>query len=299
MKVKDYIQPENIFLDVALSDKDAVLHFAAERLAAQKGITHQPETIYQGLTAREAIMSSGVGEGIGMPHTLKLESELKPKQMGLILIRPSQPIDFDAIDDTPVDIIFVTAMTSDQGELHLQILAAISRLCRNQDFCHAIRTAPDSRTLYQIIMQTEQENDPEPAHKSSHNQYLLIVVINNEDYIEELVSGWLECGINGGTVIESTDMIQLISYNVPIFAGFRALTNGGAMRHNKTIFTAVKDRWILEKAVRFVEGLLKRSGKPHQGIYFVLPIIALDRLGLEVDSKTHSEHIKTKLGRPC
>ncbi len=64
--------------------------------------------------------------------------------------------------------------------------------------------------------------------------FLLIAVINEEELLDELITGWLDIGITGATVIETTDLLQLISHHIPIFAGFRTLNSGG-MTHNKTI----------------------------------------------------------------
>ncbi|MEZ4568672.1 MAG: hypothetical protein R2860_17465 [Desulfobacterales bacterium] len=63
--------------------------------------------------------------------------------------------------------------------------------------------------------------------------------------MDELITGWLDLGISGATVIETTGALQLISQHIPIFAGLRSLTSGGG-RHNKTIFTAIKIKrcWI-------------------------------------------------------
>ncbi|CAN2042535.1 Transcriptional regulator [Candidatus Magnetomoraceae bacterium gMMP-15] len=127
--------------------------------------------------------------------------------------------------------------------------------------------------------------------------YLLIAVINDEELLEELITGWLDIGITGSTVIESTDLLQLISYNIPIFAGFRSLTSGG-MRHNKTILTAIENPNILDQAVSYLKTICRETGKSHQGIYFVTPMVSFGRLGMEINSMTHQHHVEKKLGRP-
>lgn len=127
--------------------------------------------------------------------------------------------------------------------------------------------------------------------------YLLIAVINNEELLNELITDWLDIGITGGTVAETTDLLQLISYHIPIFAGFRTLMSGG-MPHNKTLLTAIEDRDSLNQAVACLETLCLRTGKPHQGVYFVVPLVAFGRLGLEVDPEQHQSHMEKKVGRP-
>ncbi len=126
--------------------------------------------------------------------------------------------------------------------------------------------------------------------------YLLIAVINNEELLDELVTGWLDMGITGATVAETTDVLQLISNHIPIFAGFRSLTSGGTI-HNKTLFTAIENQETLDKAVAYLEMICARTGKPHQGVYFVTPLKTFGRLGLEVDPVEHKSHVEKKLGK--
>ena len=124
--------------------------------------------------------------------------------------------------------------------------------------------------------------------------YLLTAIINNEELLDDLITGWLDIGITGATLVESTDSLQLISHHVPIFAGFRALTSGG-VRHNKTIFTVIEDQQVLDAAIGFLKSICRETGKPHQGVYFVTPITQFGRLGQEVDATQHKRHVKKKI----
>ncbi len=108
--------------------------------------------------------------------------------------------------------------------------------------------------------------------------YLLTTVINNEELIDDLITGWLDLGLTDTTVIETTDALQLISHHVPIFAGFRALSSGG-MHHNRTLFTIVTEKKTLESAILFLKQLIKETGKSQQALYFVTPIIDMGKLG--------------------
>lgn len=126
---------------------------------------------------------------------------------------------------------------------------------------------------------------------------LLIAVINDETLLEDILTGWLDMGITGATVIESTDLLQLISHHIPIFAGFRSMTAGGGL-HNKTIFTAIESRSMLEKAVNHLEQICRDTGKSSQGVYLALPIDSFGRLGVEMAPDHYQRHIEKKVGRP-
>lgn len=127
--------------------------------------------------------------------------------------------------------------------------------------------------------------------------YVLVAVINNEQLLDELITGWLDIGITGATVIESTDSLQLISHHIPIFAGFRTLTSGG-MLHNKTIFTVIESIDTLNTAIAYLEALFRDTDKPHQGIYFVSSVTKFGRLGQEVNHTQRKKHLEKKIGRP-
>lgn len=108
--------------------------------------------------------------------------------------------------------------------------------------------------------------------------YLLFAVINDEDILDDLITGWLDIGITDATILESTDLLQLISHQIPIFAGFRGLTSSG-MRHNKTLFTVIDEKPKLDQAVEYLEFLCRKTNEPHQGIYFVAPLLSFSHLG--------------------
>jgi len=108
--------------------------------------------------------------------------------------------------------------------------------------------------------------------------YLLFAVVTNEDLLDELITGWMDLGISGATVIETTGALQLISQHVPIFAGLRSLTSGGIAR-SKTIFTAVETEHLLDEAIAFLENLIDKSYPEQQGVYFVTPLSHFGRLG--------------------
>lgn len=135
-----------------------------------------------------------------------------------------------------------------------------------------------------------------PSLQGRPGSYLLIAIINNEDILDDLITGWLDIGITGATVLESTDFVQLISTHIPIFAGFRTLTGGG-MHHNKTIVAAVEEKSILDDAVNFLDSLCQKTGKPHQGVYFVAPLLQFAHLGRPLDPSDRKRDMEKKAGR--
>ena len=115
---------------------------------AQIVCTDQPALAYDNvldhLIAREKLGSTGLGHGIAIPHC-RVEECREP--MGS-LISLKEPLDFDAPDDAPVDLLFVLLVPSEAHQEHLEILADIARLFNGDRFRSALRAARDSQSLY-------------------------------------------------------------------------------------------------------------------------------------------------------
>jgi nitrogen PTS system EIIA component len=151
MKVWKHLTSENIYLNTPLADKYAVLRFIAESLQ-KSGLIKDTDILIEGLLQREKTMSTGVGNGICFPHTTS--SELT--ESALMLIRPLNPLDFEALDKLPVDIILAIIVPENQTSLHLQMLAGMSRLCRVPEFLTLVRSAEDEQILRQKIKELEE-----------------------------------------------------------------------------------------------------------------------------------------------
>ncbi len=152
MRIWKLLQKENIFLKIGLLDKEAILHYIAD-VCKQNNFVTDSGLIYNGLETREQTMSTGIGNGIALPHTTSADTN-KPY---VILIHLANPVDFDAIDNKPVDIILAMIIPESETNLHLQILARVSRLCMKPEFLDSIRKANKVDELQEIIKATEEK----------------------------------------------------------------------------------------------------------------------------------------------
>ncbi len=103
--------------------------------------------IFNTLLQRERLGSTGVGHGIAIPHG-KITGL---KQITGLFARLAEPIDFDAIDDQPVDLVFVLLAPESAGADHLKALARISRLLREPSAIEKLRTTKDKHNIYAIL----------------------------------------------------------------------------------------------------------------------------------------------------
>lgn len=150
LKLSDFIRTEMIFLDESLADKNAVLRFIADKCRECRLVT-DADLLYQGLRSREESMSTGIGGGLAFPHATTPERD----EAAVAILILSDPIPFDAIDEQDVDIVFAIIIPEEDQTQHLQILARVSRLCRNTEFTTIVRQAKDPETLKQDIARIE------------------------------------------------------------------------------------------------------------------------------------------------
>ena len=151
MKILDFLHPETVLTELAATDKLGVLEELAAPVAEATGI--KSGEIVRVLMERERLGSTGIGEGIGIPHG-KLKN-LDAMVIGFGLSRRGVP--FDAIDDRPADLFFLIITPEASTGLHLKLLARISRLLKNEEVRDRLRRAEGVEEVLAIIAAEDEE----------------------------------------------------------------------------------------------------------------------------------------------
>jgi nitrogen PTS system EIIA component len=142
MHIKDFLSPSGVIADLRASDKTSVLHELARRAAVVLNVS--ADTISAELLKREGLGSTGMGDGIAIPHA-RVAGVKSP--FGL-LARLKEPVDFEAVDGQPVDLVFLLlGPAAPQGE-QLNVLACVARKLRDPATVEELRGAKDSQALY-------------------------------------------------------------------------------------------------------------------------------------------------------
>jgi PTS system nitrogen regulatory IIA component len=145
MDLTDLIAPEAVFPSLRAKTKKQALQEVAQRAATLTGL--QVADIYETLLQRERLGSTGVGRGIAIPHG-RLGSL---KRIVSVFARLEEPIDFEALDGEPVDLIFLLLAPEHAGADHLKALARISRLLREPASIDRLRASRDRAALYSVL----------------------------------------------------------------------------------------------------------------------------------------------------
>ena len=150
MNITDIIDPSNILTNLKASNKNQLLkelsRFALKLMPAEVNATER--MIYDVLLERERLGTTGLGNGIAIPHG-KLP---RLKKIICVFARLETPLDFEAIDDQSVDLIFLLLAPEGAGADHLKALALLSRLLRDSGTCEKLRGASSADALYAIIL---------------------------------------------------------------------------------------------------------------------------------------------------
>ncbi|WP_417763544.1 PTS IIA-like nitrogen regulatory protein PtsN [Shewanella sp.] len=126
--------------------KKKVLELISDLAAAQYP-NLSSQAIFESLLARERMGSTGIGNGIAIPHG-RIESIDTPVA---VLIKCDEAIAFDAIDNQPVDILFALIVPADQCQQHLSTLSAMAEKLSDKQILKQLRKAADEHELYQVI----------------------------------------------------------------------------------------------------------------------------------------------------
>ncbi|HVY12070.1 MAG TPA: PTS IIA-like nitrogen regulatory protein PtsN [Alphaproteobacteria bacterium] len=138
---------------LAVDGKKQALHEIAKLAVPITGLAEH--AVFDVLFAREKLGTTGVGHGIAIPHG-KLEG--LDRVYGFFA-RLEKPIDFEAIDGKPVDLMFALLAPAEAGADHLKALAKVSRMFRNPGFCDKLRKTDDAKALFALLSASEKETD--------------------------------------------------------------------------------------------------------------------------------------------
>lgn len=145
MEIEDLLSAENVLADFKASSKKQAIQSLAKHMAQKSGLSERE--VFANLLDREKLGSTGVGKGVAIPHA---------RVTGLdhitgLFARLSNPIEFESVDEHPVDLVFMLLAPEEASTDHLKALARVSRLLRDDKVCEKLRLTADSNALYAML----------------------------------------------------------------------------------------------------------------------------------------------------
>ena len=136
LRLQDYAAPELIAIALEARDKEDLLARMVD-LLVQSGRVRDSEVLMREILKRERVMSTGIGGGIAIPHALSSDIE----NLSLVFGRTRAPLDFQALDSQPVDLVFMLVGPKNAASLYVKLLARVSRLLQDERFKEGLREA--------------------------------------------------------------------------------------------------------------------------------------------------------------
>ena len=152
MKLLDFLQKERIIPKLRAGDKEGVLVELTENLVATQRVKNSREAV-QVLLEREKLGSTGIGEGIAIPHGKLKELEAVVAVFG----RSPDGVEFDSMDGAPAQLFFLLMAPEDSASAHLKALARISRLLKDRAFREELLSADSQDDLFEIIAREDEK----------------------------------------------------------------------------------------------------------------------------------------------
>ncbi len=151
MKIVDILQKDAVVCDVNVSSKKQLLELLSRLAADKTGLDER--MVLDALVERERLGTTGIGRGVALPHT-RLGAL---KNIFCAFVRTT-PVDFESVDNKPVDLVFLLLVPEEAGADHLKALARLSRLLRDETVAADMRHAKDAVAVYDLIRQNDKED---------------------------------------------------------------------------------------------------------------------------------------------
>ncbi|WP_026381659.1 PTS IIA-like nitrogen regulatory protein PtsN [Afifella pfennigii] len=146
MDLSDLLKPDAIVPNLKAVSKKQVIQDLCAKASRLTGISERE--LFDTILQRERLGSTGVGQGVAIPHG-------KPrsiKEITGVFARLSKPVDFESLDDQPVDLVFLLLAPEGAGADHLKALARIARVLRDAQIAAKLRATTDADALYALLV---------------------------------------------------------------------------------------------------------------------------------------------------
>lgn len=150
MDITDILSPNAVKVPLVSTDKRAVIDELIDLLDAQ-GVIADPDTLKQVVWEREQQRSTGIGEGLAIPHG----KSNCTTELVMAVGRPAEPIDFEAVDGKPVELVVLLASPPNKTSEHIQALGKISRLMSNTELREQVYAAVSAEAMYALFEEAE------------------------------------------------------------------------------------------------------------------------------------------------
>ncbi len=247
MYIIDYLQSDAIYLNGDGKKKNDVIHSLIKKAAARNIIpVEQSDAIFTAVMEREQQSSTGIGNGIAIPHC---RTDLVSHGTIIAGTFPAG-IKYNSLDKKPVTILFLFIFPGSENKEYLQVLAKTARLLSDETIRNKLILSQSNDDFRAIIA----KNDIIPIQQGSKGKYFFILALSDQKKMQTVISNLVEIGAQTSLIVDSETLEKKLSYDIPIFAGLSYFK--GKSPYSKT-FMGILDN---SNQIDYLNDLLKREG---------------------------------------
>ena len=146
MQISDLIEADSVFCNLQASSKKHLLQTLAGEASRMTGLSERD--ILERILERERLGTTGVGNGVAIPHGKFSELECVHSLFATL----KNPVEYESVDDEPVDLVCLLLAPEESGTDHLRALAKMSQLLRNADYCERLRSTNSNASLFECLI---------------------------------------------------------------------------------------------------------------------------------------------------
>ena len=171
MKIQDLLRKDVMLLDLQATEKNAVIEEMINSLV-DHGYVTDFETFKEGILAREALTSTGLGDGIAMPHS----KNAAVKKATVLFAKSNKGVDYESLDGQATDLFFMIAAPEGANDTHLAALAELSQYLMKDGFADKLRQVTSADQVIELFDQASEKSE-EPAQAPANDSGDFIVAV--------------------------------------------------------------------------------------------------------------------------
>jgi len=212
MYIIDYLKPEGISIKAKGKNKKGIISNLLKQAAENDILSNENiDEIYSAVMAREQQSSTGIGNGIAIPHC-----KIDIVSHGIILAATTPTgIKYNSIDNKPVNILFLFLFPGNENKEYLQVLAKAARLFSDEIIRNKLILSNTSEEFREVIA----KNDIIPIQKGSNGKYLFVLALSDHKKMQTVISNLVEIGAQTSLIVDSETLEKKLAYDIPMFAG--------------------------------------------------------------------------------
>ena len=170
MKITDLLSIDSIEIGSSYKDKDELLKNAV-KLMCRSGIINNEKEYLNSVLKREKESTTGVGNGIAIPHGRCKAVD----KAGLAAIVLNKPVEYEALDNKPVELLFLIAAPEDKGNVHLEILSKLAMMLMDQEFTFKLKNSRTAEEFIRVIDEAEENKNAQIKEEIKSDKLILAV----------------------------------------------------------------------------------------------------------------------------